>query len=358
MPNDIAAICAAPRGRLAQGVTWVRPELVCEVEFSEWTRDGLVRHPSFQGLREDKPALEVTREIPKAMKRVIANDRTATNCAKSNHRAANLVGGVSITHPDRILYPDSGLTKLELAKFHESLAERILPHLANRPLTVLRCPKGAASGCFYQKHLNNSLPDAVRGVWVQEEKNVRRQYIVIDDAPGLISLVQMGVLEFHPWLTTADRLDQPDRLVFDLDPGRRVPWKAVVDAARRIRRRIEHYELRSFVQITGGNGLHVIVPIEPDCTWAELKSFAKSIADQMTLEHPDTFIATASKSKRNRKIFIDYLRNARGATSVAPYSTRAREGALWPLPCGGMNWAASNLRTTTRSATSHVGSAR
>jgi bifunctional non-homologous end joining protein LigD len=250
----------------------------------------------------------------------------------SNNRNGHAeVAGVRITHPDRILYPEQGLTKLELAEFCESIADWFLPHVINRPLTLVRCPQGRTGQCFYQKHLTDSLPPALRGVSVKGKEG-RAQYVYLDDLTGLISVVQMGALELHPWPARIDQLEKPDRVVFDLDPGPGVLWKDVIAAARDVRRRIEDYGLESFVRTSGGKGLHVVVPLNPGSTWAALKAFAKAIATQMAKDDPENYVATASKAKRKGKIFIDYFRNSRGATSVASYSTRARLGAPVAMP--------------------------
>jgi bifunctional non-homologous end joining protein LigD len=329
--------------RDVRGVHWVQPQLVAEVEFTNWTDDGLLRQASFEGLREDKPAREVVREDPwrRLPAAGLGQDAAATSVARKGTRigSANAstsnrgakVAGVRLTHADRVMYPGQGITKRELAEFYEAIAERILPHVVRRPLTLVRCPKGRQRQCFYQKHLIKSMPGPLRGVEI-EEKSEQRTYVVVDDLPALISLVQMSVLELHPWPSRDDRLERPDRLVFDLDPGEGVTWKAVVEAAYDVRDRLDQFGLQSFLRTSGGKGLHVVVPLAPRTRWNDLKQFAKSIADGLTADFPDRYIATASKARRRGKIFIDYLRNQRGATSVASYSTRARPGAPVATP--------------------------
>jgi bifunctional non-homologous end joining protein LigD len=333
-------------GSERRGVTWVKPELVCEVEFSEWTEDDRLRHPSFQGLREDKRPSEVVREKPSNDSNENTTARTtpppkaaaSSRGRSSRARSGNAIGGgddriagVQLTNPERVLYPQQNLTKRDLARFYESIADWVLPHVANRPLTLVRCPKGRGGHCFYQKHFTEAMPDTIRGVWVKE-KGEREQYVVIDDLPGLISLVQMGVLEMHPWPARADDLEHPERLIFDLDPGEGTAWKDVVQAARDVRQRLEAHELESFLRTSGGKGLHVVAPLGPRPTWDELKEFAKSIALDMAKDSPDRYTANMAKSKRHGKIFVDYLRNQRGATAVASYSTRARAGAPVATP--------------------------
>lgn len=337
-----------PTGAEARGVTWVTPQLVGEVEFTEWTDDGMLRHPAFQGLREDKPPEQITREKATPTNRLEKEaEKNDANSSKSKRKktsasstrkakqqsssGSDTVAGVKITHPDRVVYPEQGLTKLELAQYYESIADWILPYLVNRPLTLVRCPQGRGSKCFYQKHLTESLPDVLRGVSIKE-KNKKAQYVALDDLAGLISLVQMGVLEIHPWGSTADNLEHPDQLIFDLDPDEGISWDKMVEAARAVRDLLDEAGLESFVRTSGGKGLHVVVPLAAKDSWDDAKSFAKRVADQIVKHDPDHYIATASKAKRKGKIFIDYLRNSRGATAVASYSTRAREGAPVAVP--------------------------
>jgi bifunctional non-homologous end joining protein LigD len=196
---------------------------------------------------------------------------------------------------------------------------------------LVRCPEGHQKDCFYQKHVRENLPDWVRRVDIQEKGTVGK-YVVVDSLPGLIALVQMGVLEIHTWGSRSDRIEQPDRLTFDLDPDPALPWKRTIEAARRLRRKLAGLGLNGFVKTTGGKGLHVVVPIVRKYEWDEIKEFSKGVAEQMTREAPDRYLATMSKAKRKGKTFIDYLRNARGATAVAAYSTRARSGAPVSTP--------------------------
>jgi bifunctional non-homologous end joining protein LigD len=301
----------------------VKPELVAEIEFTGWTRDGLLRHPSFKGLREDKPATKIKREYPPS---------TSSSVAPSNpHGNSVKVAGITLTHPDRILYPEQGITKRELAEFYEQIADWIIPHLAERPLALVRCPQGHQKECFYQKHAREDLPDSVRRISIQEQHSVGT-YVTVDSLPGLISLIQIGVLEFHTWGSRSDRLEYPDRLTFDLDPDPDLPWKQLIDAARTMRLRLADLGLCAFVKTTGGKGLHVVVPIARRNRWEEIKEFCKKVAESMVREAPELYTSTMSKAKRKRKIFIDYLRNTRGATSVAAYSTRARPGAPVSTP--------------------------
>jgi bifunctional non-homologous end joining protein LigD len=279
----------------SRGAHWVEPRLVAEVSFSNWTRDHRLRHPSFLGLREDKPAARVVREAP----------------------------AVRLTHPERVLYPDAGITKADLARYYEEIAPRLLPHIEGRLLALVRCPDGVGGPCFYQKRPPEGAPPSIQ----RAEGGV-----FLDDKAGLVALAQLGVLEIHPWGSRLEDLELPDRCTFDLDPGPGVRWADVVRAARDVRDWLRDLGLESFVKTTGGKGLHVVLPLERGPTWGELKAFAARVAWELAARHPDRYTASLSKSARAGRIFIDYLRNGRGATAVAPYSPRARAGAPVSVP--------------------------
>lgn len=250
---------------------------------------------------------------------------------RSSPANKNVVAGVQLTNPDRILYPEQGITKRSLAEYYESVADLMLPHIAGRPLTVVRCPRGHENHCFYQKHVTESFPDTIRGVEIQEKENVG-VYIVIDSLTELITLVQFGVLEFHPWGSREDRIERPDRLIFDLDPGPDTPWEYVIHGAHLLRAKLTDLGLQSFVKTTGGKGLHIMAPLMRRTGWEELKSFGQAVAESLVTREPEKYLATMSKAKRQGKVFIDYLRNSRGATSIAAFSTRARTHAPVATP--------------------------
>jgi bifunctional non-homologous end joining protein LigD len=258
---------------------------------------------------------------------------TPASSARSRGRShsADVFAGVRLTHPDRVLFPDIKITKRDLAVYYTAVAPFLLPHLEGRPLSLVRCPDGSTKPCFYQKHLGKTMPEAVHGITINE-KTGSATYIAIDDVEGLISLVQMGVLEIHPWGSRTDRLEQPDRLIFDIDPAEGLAWGDVVQAARHIKERLDDLRLDSFVRTTGGKGLHVVVPLVRRASWEEFKTLAKSFADAVVREQPKRYIAQSSKVKRAGKIYLDYLRNERGATAIASYSTRARPGANVATP--------------------------
>lgn len=317
-------------------VHWVKPELVAEIAFTEWTSDDVLRHPSFQGLREDKKATDVKREISQPPP-AEDSDGKATE-ARPPRRAQRTdhveIAGIRLTHPTRVLYPAQGLTKENLALYYESIADWVLPHLAGRPVMVVRCPEGAGKECFHQKHLNKMVPPEVKSVDIKEESGASSPYLMVDDLPGLIALVQMGALELHVWGAKAPRIEYPDRMVFDLDPDEQLPWTRVTDTARLIKETLAALKLQSFVKTTGGKGLHVVVPLTGKQTWDEVKSFSQAFAERLVHEAPDRYTSKMSKTGRHGKIFLDYLRNSRGATAVAAYSTRTRANATVSVPVG------------------------
>jgi bifunctional non-homologous end joining protein LigD len=350
----------------ARGVRWVRPELVVEVAFTGWTDDGRLRHPTYQGLREDVPASGVVRErvaappprgTPETSKQAgnmtKATKATAASAAPSPGRRGNRpvqVAGVRITNPDRVVYPEQGVTKLELARYYEAAAALALPHLGERPLTLLRCPSGRERQCFFQKHAGAAMAAAVRRVHLREEAG-EEPYMYVDGVEALLALVQVGVLEFHVWGSRVDRLDRPDRLVFDLDPDEGLPWQRVVAAAFRVRDRLAELGLESFAKTTGGKGLHVVVPVARRVDWEVTKAFTQGVAEDIVRAAPAEYTARMAKTRRKGRVFVDYLRNAWNATAVGAYSTRARPGAPVSVPVSwaeleaGLNPAAYTVRT-------------
>ena len=315
---------ALPAGA-EKGVVWTEPRLVCAVEYRDWTHEGLIRQSSFKGLREDKPAHEISLESPHPS---LPDRRGREGWGRAKMSSQSDIGKIKLTHPERILWPESGVTKQGLADYYAYVADWILPHVAGRVLSLLRCPSGTSHKCFFAKHPWSGLSDLVQRVDVGESEPM----IALDSLAGLMSLVQAGVVEIHPWGSRADCLERPDRLIFDLDPGEDLPWSAVVAAAGMVRDRLESHGLKSFVKTSGGKGLHVVVPVEPPAGWAQAKSFAASVAEAMTADQPDRYVATLSKRARRGRVFIDYLRNDRGSTAVAAYSTRALPGASVSTP--------------------------
>ncbi|MGD9481215.1 DNA ligase D [Shinella sp. G-2] len=304
----------------ARQARYVRPELVAEVEFRAWTADGHLRHASFRGLREDKPATEVIAEMPKTRTKT-----TATEAERPTRRT------VRLTHPDRVYWPDEGVTKEGLADYYTEVWRYIAPHIVGRPLALLRAPSGIDGQTFFQKHAWKGINANIVEVQDPAEKD-DEPYVAIEDIDGLMGLVQSAVLEIHPWGSTLADWERPDRIIMDLDPGEGVAWQAVINGAEETRQRLEAAGLNAFVKTSGGKGLHVCAPLKPSARWPAVKAFCKGIADAMAKDSPDKYVSTITKSKRRGKILIDYLRNQRGMTAVAPYSTRARPGAAVSMP--------------------------
>ncbi|MBX3300633.1 MAG: DNA ligase D [Nitrospira sp.] len=310
-------------------------------------RNHHLRQASFVGLRDDKPAHLIVREstahVPMSQLGVASRDEE--NSPRSSARARGVgvrkqtlkptgvptVAGIRISNPSRLLFPHDGITKLELAQFYERIAGWILPHLRKRPLTLLRCPDGQGTGCFYQKHVTGQIHEAIDRVEV-EERNGPACYMVVNTPAALIALVQLGVLEFHTWGATQERLDRPDRMILDLDPAPDVPWREVSEAAGLVRTVLDELGLRSFLKTTGGKGLHVVVPLERRHSWGEVKRFARCLAGHLARTLPERFTDNMAKRARKGKVYVDYLRNGQGATTVAAYSTRARMGAPVSVP--------------------------
>jgi bifunctional non-homologous end joining protein LigD len=305
---------------------WVEPKFVAEVDFHGWTQGDRVRQASFQGLREDKPATDVVREV----KAMAAASKTAVKRSapvRAVRAAHAIVGHVTLSHPGRIYWHDVNISKRDLADYYSKVWKWMRPHVVDRPIALLRCPEGADGKCFFQKHARAGIPTEHLHL-VPEKGN---QIIAIDDLDGMIALVQGGVLEVHVRGTTIGDRERADRLVFDLDPGPGTDWNDMIAAARAVREYLARVKLKSFVKTTGGRGLHVVVPIEP-VPWSRAKEFAQAVALAMAQDEPARYTATAGESHRNQRIFIDYLRNSREAMAVAPYSSRARAGAPVAMP--------------------------
>lgn len=311
---DEPAVANPPRMRNA---VWVKPDLVCEVEFTEMTQDGSLRHPSFQGMRQDKPARQVVRERPRDVESVTHTTRSAKSPA----------GSVKFTHPERVIDQASGVTKGELAKYHQQVSDWILPYAENRPLALVRCPQGNAAECFFQKQKLPGFSESIKA-----GKIAGHDILYTSSARGLLELVQFNAIELHGWGATASDPDRPDWLVIDLDPDTHLSFSAVIDAALEVRGIFDQLKLTSFVKTTGGKGLHVVVPITPRADWAMVKGFTQSVALALEQHAPARYVSKMTKAKRVGKIFVDYLRNGQGATAVLPYSPRARPGVTVAMP--------------------------
>ncbi len=310
---DISPFAAKLPALARRGAHFVKPELVAEVAFAEFTADGQIRHGSFLGLRGDKKPEEVIAELP------------ASAGGPDRH-------GVRITSPERIVFPELGLTKGALFDYYATLVEPMLKELAGRPISLVRCPQGRAKACFFQKHDSGMFSDAVHHVDISGSDGKTEPYLYVEDVAGLLNCVQMGTIEFHGWGSRVADIDRPDRLVIDLDPDEALDFATVRTAAVLVRDRLKTAGLASFPMLTGGKGVHVVAPLVPQAEWPAVKAWARAFAESLEAEAPQAFVANMSKAKRKGRIFVDWLRNQRGATAVLPYSVRAREGAGVAVP--------------------------
>ena len=335
-----------PPAEAKRDAIWVKPELVVQVRFATWTAGNLVRQAAFLGIREDKSASEVVREDapaprPKGSGKNVAepnstNKESAAHSvkdrvAKKNSTAAEHAP-VRLTNSQKVLDVESGLTKQMLADYYWAVSSEMLPHITDRPLSLVRCPEGSGKPCFFQKHVNAMLPPGIGSVDIADKHGKVEPYITLSTAEALTGLAQMGVLEVHPWGSRNEDLERADRLIFDLDPDEALKWDVLTGAAAEVRKRLKKMGLESFLKTTGGKGLHVVAPIEPDLRWPELKEFAHRFVLAMEKLNPELYLTKMTKAARKGKIYLDYLRNERGATSVAPFSPRARAGGPVSMP--------------------------
>lgn len=306
---------------IARNAHWVRADMLAEIAYTEMTGEGVLRHPSFLGLREDKPAKGVSLETP-------APDAAQGKDGVALAKAA----GIALSSPDKVLFPTQGITKGDLAAYYAQVAPAMLEYVADRPLSLVRCPSGRAKSCFFQKHDTGGFSAGMKPVKVRDKAGKSSDYLYLSGVEGLIAGVQMGVLEFHIWGSRVDNIEKPDRMVFDIDPDEGLDFADVKEAAIDIGKRLDDLGLKSFPMVTGGKGIHVVVPLIRTVDWPTLKSFASTFAKTLAADQPDRYTATLSKAARKGKLFIDYLRNERGSTAIAPFSTRAREGAPVAIP--------------------------
>ena len=305
-----------------RGARWVTPDLVAEVKFTDLTGEGHIRHGTYQALRRDKPAKTVALDDAEEDEMELGGE---------NASSTGKVKGVKITNPTRKVFDMPAVTKLQVAEYYAAVADRMLPFARNRPMSLLRCPDGIAGQCFFQKHRGEGMPAPVGTVAISGDED-DADYITLSSAAGLIAATQMGAIEFHIWGSRNASLEQPDRIVFDLDPDEGLPFAAVRSAAFDLHGRLDDLGLPSAAMLSGGKGIHVIVPLRPKAEWEAVKLFSRTIAVMLSDAQPDRFIATMSKAKRKGLIFIDWLRNERGSTAIAPYSLRARPGAKVAVP--------------------------
>lgn len=319
-----APLAGVPR-EFSRDARWVKPDLVAEIAYAELTADGVLRHPSFLGLREDKPAKGISLEAPVSL---TTDDSLTDDVGVEAAKEA----GIKLSNPNKVLFPEQGITKGQLAAYYAAIAPAILEFASHRPLSLVRCPEGRSKACFFQKHDTGGFPAGMHPVELSEKSGEKVHYRYLDDVAGLLAGVQMGVLEFHIWGSKVDKVEKPDRLVFDIDPDEGLSFEDVKSAAKDMRDRLEAIGLKTFPLVTGGKGIHVIAPLTRRADWHEVKDFASSFAKLLVREEPDRFTATLSKAARKGKLFIDYLRNERGSTAIAPFSTRAREGCPVAVP--------------------------
>ena len=315
-----------------KGAHWIEPKLVAEIAFAEFTSDGVLRHPSFIALREDRPATQVVREVPQHLEEGSMKAKAKPSPRKKAKQASAEDFGIAISSPERVIYPELGLTKKDLADYYAAVEPLIMVDAADRPMTLIRCPGGRTGECFFQKHDKGTFGEHVKQIPIEEKDGATEDYLYFDDIRGLLACVQMGTIEFHGWGSKVDKVEYPDRLVFDLDPDVGLDFDKVKEAAVRVRDLVAGMGLESFPLLTGGKGIHVVVPLDQTADWAEVKSFADRFSRAVAEAEPDRFTANIRKVQRKGRIFLDWLRNQRGATAVMPYSARAREGAPVAAP--------------------------
>lgn len=307
-------------------VHWVNPVLVAEITFGNWTSDGILRTAVFHGIREDKAAEEVRIEKEKPTEVLV---KKTSEHKKKTTLSEN--SSLPISNPEKIFYKEEGITKLQVAKYYQDFSEFILPHVENRPLNLYRCPDGTKQECFFQKHAPDPIPENLNPVKIRESKNIKT-FLTIDSSEGLLALSQMGAFEIHVWGCNVNRVDNPDQIVMDFDPGPGATFKDVISGAKELKTILDDLDLKSYVKLTGGKGLHVHIPVAPIYSWDQIKNFAKTLGVEMVHRKGDRYTVSLAKKAREGKIFIDYLRNGRGATAVIPYSLRAKHVSSIAMP--------------------------
>jgi bifunctional non-homologous end joining protein LigD len=355
LETDRPAVGNPPKGAEARGVHWLQPTLLAEVAYAEMTRDGAVRHSVFHGLRNDKPAQEITQEMPAAKPRAsrkpaVSNppkNKPGKTASKANE--ADLVGQIRITHPERVIDATSGTTKMQLAEYYGRISPWLLPHLKQRPVALVRAPEGVGGELFFQKHAGHL---AIPHIVTFDKEQAGQAAMVINDGQALLGAVQMGTVELHTWNATAKDFEHPDRFVLDLDPDPALPWKSMVEATQLTQTLLDELGLTSFLKTSGGKGMHVVVPITRKLGWDDVKAFSRAIVEHMAKLMPERFTAVSGPKNRVGRIFIDYLRNGLGATTACAYAARTREGLPVSVPVsreevaqikGGDHWNIGNV---------------
>lgn len=320
----------APKAKIKEKITWLEPELAAEIKFAEWTKDNVLRQASFKGIRTDKD--------PRSIKREKSEDETqlklpAENKERSMKVNSNsiIIGEIKITNPDKVIFDEPEITKEDVIRYYSKVSERMLPYVSRRVLSIVRCPKGVSQTCFYKKHPGQSSKGIIT-IPISNSSGETEDYFYIENESGLIYEAQMGTLEFHTWGSCVEKLENPDIMVFDLDPDEGMELSRVHQGVRDIRNILSELSLNSYLKTSGGKGYHVVVPLIPSVTWDVFYDFSRRVAEVMEQKWPDRYTSNVRKAKRKGKIFIDWIRNGRGATSIAPYSLRARDGAKVSMP--------------------------
>lgn len=319
-----------PNPRLKENVTWLEPELVAEIKFAEWTKDNVLRQASFKGIRTDKDPKEIKKEKAETDTQLQSSDKEVEKPMEVNSNSI-IIEGIKITNPDKVIFEEPKITKADVVRYYSKVSERMLPYVSRRILSIVRCPKGISQTCFYKKHPGPNSKGIIT-MPISTGDGETEDYFYIENASGLISEAQMGTLEFHTWGSRVEELEKPDVMVFDLDPDEGMDLSRVRQGVRDIRNILAELSLDSYLKTSGGKGYHVVVPLKPAVNWDVFHDFAKRVAEVMEQKWPDRYTSNVRKAKRANKIFIDWIRNGRGATSIAPYSIRARNGARVSMP--------------------------
>ncbi len=309
-----------PKPRANEKVIWLEPELVAEIKFAEWTKDNILRQASFKGLREDKAPKDIKKEKVEEMERPIEVNENNI-----------FIEGIKITNPHKIIFDEPKITKKDVIRYYEKVSERMLPYVSKRILSIVRCPKGISETCFYKKHPISDRKGIVT-IPITTGDGDMEEYFYIESTAGLVYEAQMGTLEFHTWGSRVDNLENPDMMVFDLDPDEGMDLSRIRQGVRDMRSILMELSLNSYLKTSGGKGYHVVVPLKPSVSWDTFHDFARLVAEVMEQKWPDRYTSNVRKVNRKGKIFIDWIRNGRGATSIAPYSLRARKGAKVSMP--------------------------
>lgn len=325
----------APKSKTNEEINWLEPTFVAEIKFAEWTEENLLRQASYKGLRTDKDPKQVTREDKKDIELNEEIERThkkdlEINSMKTNNESI-IIGGIKITHPDKVIFEEENITKADVVSYYEKVSKRMLPYVSNRILSIVRCPKGISESCFYKKHPGKSSKGIIT-IPITNSDGKEEDYFYIENTEGLIYEAQMGTLEFHTWGSKADNLEKPDIMVFDLDPDEGMNLDKVRKGVRDLKSLLDELSLISFLKTSGGKGYHIVVPFNPSVSWDTFHDFSRRIAEVMEQKWPEEYTSNVRKEKRKNKTFIDWIRNGKGATSIAPYSLRARKGAKVSMP--------------------------